>query len=701
MLLLKISARVNAAMAADRILVNNGIGLNMQQPKGATGADHKTITNSESLPVSGEIQPTPELETCPVLDRRAATRRNRFRRWFFDGIRETSKKDTHTDAWWRVMTLTGVDYFSTLGYAPGISYLAAGALSPVATVLLILLTLFGALPVYEKVAEESPHGQGSIAMLERLLPRWKGKILVLSLLGFAATSWIVTITLSAADAATHLVQNPIFPDVLKSQMGVTICMLVGLGAVFLKGFREAIGVCVWTVGIYLALNAVVIGKAAIYLMQNPEKLANWNHAIWVGHDSVTSMIIAAALLFPKLALGLSGFETGVAVMPHVKGEHSDNPERPAGRIKNTKKLLISAAGIMSVFLIGSSLVTTLIIPDADFQPGGKANGRALAFLAHNLLAPPFGTIYDISTIAILWFAGASAMAGLLNLVPRYLPRYGMAPNWARATRPLVVFFTAVSMFVTWWFNADVDAQGGAYATGVLMLMTSAALAATLVVWKSHKFKRIFFLLITAVFIYTTAINASERPDGLRIAAVFVAVILITSLISRVVRSTELRIQRVVLDELADKFVNEDARQIGTVRIVAHRPGGILYPKKADEARETHNLEGAFIFLEVSIGDASEFASDALEVHGVQTLDGYRILRCESAAVPNAIAALLLHIRDKTGTTPHLYVGWTEGNPIAYILKYLFFGEGETAPVTREILRETEKDPHRRPRVHVG
>ena len=286
-------------------------------------------------------------------------------------------------------------------------------------------------------------------------------------------------------------------------------------------------------------------------------------------------------------------------------------------------------------------------------------------------------------------------------MPRYLPRYGMAPEWTRATRPLVLLFTGITFLITVLFNADVEAQGGAYATGVLMLMTSAAVAVTLSV-RGRRNQWLAFGAITLVFVYTTIANIIERPDGVKIASWFIVTIVLTSLISRVLRSTELRIQALDPDETALRFIREAASS--PVRIIANRPDTGLpeeYEHKLREARESHHLPATdrVLFLEVRLGDASEFGSQ-LRVHGVD-VDGHHVLRCTSPAIPNAIAALLLYIRDETRKIPHAYFGWTEGNPIAYLLKFLAFGEGDTAPVTREVLRQTEPDPLQRPRIHVG
>jgi hypothetical protein len=640
-----------------------------------------------------------------------------FKRWFFEGqVKEVegpheSEGKHRAHSWWQVMCLTGVDYFSTLGYQPGIAFLAAGVLSPIATLILVLLTLFGALPIYNRVAAESPHGEGSISMLEDLLPRWRGKLFVLMLLGFVATDFVITITLSAADATAHIVENPFAPHFLHDhRVGVTLVLVALLGGVFLKGFKEAIGLAVLLVAVYLLLNLIVVGVGVYEVATHPQALTNWKDALFA-HPEVRGnlllMIGVALLLFPKLALGLSGFETGVAVMPLVQGEPGDDAKKPAGRVRNTRKLLLGAALIMSFMLLVSSIVTTVLIPAEKFQkahdglPAGEANGRALAYLAHHYLGDYFGTVYDISTILILWFAGASALAGLLNIVPRYLPRYGMAPNWARATRPLVLVFTMVAFAVTVIFKADVDAQGGAYATGVLVLMSSAAVAVTLSAWREGAIRYVF-LLIALVFGYTTVVNIYERPEGIKVASFFIAAIVIISFISRALRSTELRVDKVELNDTARQFI-EEAKQ-GTIRIIANRPDlGDIDEYRLKEKKERWNnhipANEPILFFEIRPGDASDF-SGVMKVRGVQ-VGQYRVLRTKSPAVPNAIAAFLLHVRDATGQIPHVYFGWTEGNPLWYVLKFIFFGEGDTAPVTHEILRQAEADPDRRPAVHVG
>jgi hypothetical protein len=544
------------------------------------------------------------------------------------------------------------------------------------------------------------------------------------LLGFVATDFIITITLSAADATAHIIVNPFMPEILKHQVGVTLALITMLGLIFLRGFKEAIGIAVGLVAIYLFLNSIVITYGVFQLVTHPSHFPEWKQAL-LQHPKVhgnTWLIVGVSLmLFPRLALGLSGFETGVAVMPLVKGDDdlSDadwaniqvtrtglSEDRKArkllrGRIRNAKKLLRYAALIMSVMLISSSFVTSILIPAEKFAEGGEANGRAIAYLAHQFFGDIFGTVYDLSTISILWFAGASAMAGLLSIVPRYLPRYGMAPEWARATRPLAIVIIVIAFAVTLIFNANVDAQGGAYATGVLVLMTSAAIAVTLSARRNQQ-NWYPYLLIALIFIYTTLQNIHERPEGIKIASFFILTIIVASLFSRVYRSTELRVERIELDDQARQFIKDAAK--GTIRIITNRKDkgdADEYATKEHEKRTSNHIPTGepILFFEVTPGDASEFAG-TLSIRG-ETVDGYRILRTESPAVPNAIAAFLLYLRDEMGKLPHVYFGWSEGNPISYLLKYIAFGEGDTAPVTHEVLRKAEKDSNRRPIVHVG
>ncbi|MGW5671879.1 amino acid transporter [Micromonospora sp. NPDC003776] len=650
---------------------------------------------------------------CVESPVRAPEPASRLARWLFQHRvqavgPETREHQAPAHPWWQVMCLTGVDYFSTLSYLPAIAAVAAGALSPVATLLIVALTLFGMLPMYRRVARESPHGQGSVAMLERLLPFWRGKIFVLVLLGFVATSWIITITLSAADATVHLLENPVLPDSFPhggtAAVVVTVVLLLILGGVFLLGFSEAVQVAIPLVAVFLGLNAVIVVAGLVEVIQHPGAVGDWTSRLTeVG--GIGDVLRTSVLAFPLLVLGLSGFETGVSMMPLVRGGGADTEARLTARIGNTRKLLATAALVMSVYLIATTFVTTVLIPPKEFQPGGAANGRALAWLAHEHLGEGFGTVYDISSILILWFAGASAMAGLINIVPRYLPSYGMAPEWARAVRPVVLVYTAISIAITVAFRADVNAQAGAYATGILAMMVSGAIAVTISAYTSrHRLAGVGFGVLSAVLLYALTENVIEKPDGIAISGLFIAGIIAVSLISRVSRTTELRAERIEFDEPARRFIADSIAHDGRLHLIANkRQSGSVkeYRVKERAQRGMNPVPGAadVLFLEIDISDPSQF-SGVLRVHGVEA-GGYRILRASSPAAPNAIAAILLALRDATGIRPHCHFEWSEGNPIAHLLRYLILGRGDTPPVVREIIRKSEPDPSRRPGIHVG
>jgi hypothetical protein len=641
----------------------------------------------------------------------------------------------HQSYWLWVMCLTGVDYFSTLGYQPSIAYEATGVLTPFATVVLVLVTLFGAYPVYAHVAAESSHGQGSIAMLEHLMRGWWAKLLVLVLLGFAATDFVITKTLSAADAAEHIIKNPLWPAAWqgqRAQLLITMFLLLLLGAMFMRGFREVIGLAVVIVGGYLALNLIVVGSGVLYLIHDPGPLEAWaavvmgppEHWGFEQHfnagSGVWGIVIVSLLYFPKLALGWSGFETGVAVMPLIRGASTDAPARPLARIRNTRKLLLTAAVIMSFFLLGSALVTSTLIAPADLQKGGPAENRALAYLAHGerlatgawavqmnpLFGEVFGTIYDGSTVIILWFAGASAMAGLLNLVPQYLPRYGMAPEWARALRPLVLLFTLINLFVTLEFEANVHAQGAAYATGVLVLMSSACVATTIDRWRARTgawYVRLpwRYALITAVFAYTTLANIVERPVGLQIASFFILAIIASSVISRLVRSKELRFHGFRFIDEQSRFLWDSMKHLEFPALVPHRPGSRSVHDKEEIIRREHHLgpEIPVVFLEAILGDPSDFYQTPLmEVKQEEGTFIIRIERC--ASVAHTIAALALEL-SKVGAPPEIHFGWSAESPMAANFNFLLFGEGNVPWMVRELILQAEPRPERQPRVVIG
>ncbi len=638
--------------------------------------------------------------------------------------------------WLWVMCLTGVDYFSTLGYQPSIAFEAAGRLAPLATVVLVVVTLTCALPVYCRVASASPHGQGSIAMLERLLTGWKSKLFVLVLLGFAATDFVITKTLSAADAVEHLVHNSLFaqgPAWLLDQLTLSMLLLVLLGGMFLRGVREVIIISVILVTAYLLLNAIVLGSGLWYIANHPQLLADWGSAVANGNwelehpplagRSLWALPAVCLLLFPKLALGLSGFETGVAMMPLVSGGHGNASQRLDGRIRNTRRLLTSAAVIMSIMLVSAAMVTATLIPPFELKPGGAAANRALAWLAHGqsaeLLCPlfgtTFGTIYDLATIAILWFAGASAMSGLLNLIPRYLPRYGMAPEWAAAIRPLVLFLTGVNLLVTWIFNADVVAQGGAYATGVMVLMSSASVAVVIDRWKaslplktdgSQPDRRTStvpwrHIVPSVVFLYTTVAIIVEKPDGALISGCFIAAVILLSLASRVLRSIELRFVEFEHVSPSSKLLWDAIRHLEFPVLIPHRPGCRSLEDKEQRIRQHHRIDRNIpvVFIEASIGDASEFLHSPM-MEFLQQDGRFVIILSRCSSIAHALASISIELA-KTGQPPEIHFGWSEESPVRTNLKFLVFGEGNVPWLVHDLIRKAKLEPTKRPRVFIG
>lgn len=621
----------------------------------------------------------------------APARQSGLRAWMEHGgsPEETGHAHHTTHPWYQVLWLTGVDYFSTLGYQPGIALLAAGALAPLATLLLVLFTLFGALPVYREVARHSYIGQGSIAMLESLLTGWKSKLVILVMLGFASTAFIITVTISAADAAKHMVENPLLEHYLQGgQLWLTLALMALLTGVFLKGFNEAIGLAL-AVGLpYILLNLALVGRGVMEVAQHPSRLSEWTHALHRTGDW-TGLLILAGLAFPKLALGLSGFETGVAVMPLVKGDAGDPPHgTPEGRIRNTSKLLNTAALMMSVLLLATSFITAVLVPEEAYKEGGPAAGRVLAYLAHELLGHGFGTVYDASTILILWFAGASAITGMLNLVPRYLPRLGMAPRWVAYARPLVLVLFVAEVLVTLAFRAEVETQGGAYATGVLALMLSGAVAVALALGREERaagqrgfFRRsVYFWIVTAGFVYAVVENVRERPDGVVIAGIFVLFIILVSILSRYSRATELRVESVMLEDRESEALW--AQIVGKrVNLVPLKHWDELSREyKTAEIRQHYQVKGPLAFLHVRLrDDRSDFAGQ-LCANVRKRGDDYVIEVTGAVALANTIA-YVSELIDPIS----IFLGLTRQNTVSQAFNYLLFGVGETGVLVYEIL----------------
>ena len=680
--------------------------------------------------------------------------------------------------WLWVLCLLGLDYFSTLAYQPSITYHETGMLGPLATAAVVLVTLFGALPVYCYLAGRSPGGQGSLGVVEKLIRGWRGKTIVLILLGFAATDFTMLKSLSLADASVHVL-NKHDGERLKSaklaagwmkecadeycgndvaqyvdeQLLVTIVLgIVSFVFWFLlrKGFnRKVMLLAVPLIGLYLLLTGILIGAGLWRLYEQPDVVTTWLERIQHGElrigrfpdgeDGWTIVVLFSLLALPKLALGLSGFELSMILMPQVEGKPGEHP--PRTRIRNTRKVLIAAALIMSVYLVGSVFITALLIPPAAFDADGLANNRALAYLAHGgkltidgPLAPMcgviFGTTYDTVTVLILCLAGTSVMTALAVLLPQFLLRFGMELRWADRWGVLLVIFAGINMAVTIFFKANVEDQRGAYATGVLVLMACAAVVAVLSMRREHEQtagpRGIFYYLgfafhtlVAAVFVTTMLAVAMRSPSGLGIALCFIAAVLAMSIASRAWRADELRTIGFDFKDEQSKFLWDNLRLQDFPVLAPARPGRENHAAKEAQLREEHQLspESDIVFVEVTIGDASDFFQSLLiEVVREDTNPltpnpsppegrgetGYRftikVTNCVSVA--HALAAVAMEM-SRHSKPPLLIFGWPEQNMLSASWSYLAFGEGNIPWKVRELICHAEKDPAKRPRVIVG
>jgi hypothetical protein len=662
-------------------------------------------------------------------------------------------------AWWLVLCLIGLDYFSSLAYLPSIAVASNGALAPLAAVGVILMTLGAALPVYWYVVGRSPHGTGATGLLEHILHGWGAKLLILVLLGFIATDFVITRTLSMADASTHILANPFwrdhsawvtnnkemvrnwFPALLRGrffdfwteQLVLTVILSVFAFVLYtflVRGLtRGFLRTAVFVVGLYLALTALILIMGLAYISDHPERVAAWRAEVseQIHEDRLESgsaglmLLVLALAAFPSMALGLSGFELSMASAPVVSGSPHDDPSHPRGRIRRTRFMLLIAALIMSAFVIGSMWVVTLLVPPETIGEGKTATHRALAYLAHGgplvgavkgevlgpWFGPVFGTLYDLSTVMILCLAGASATISLREIVPQFLHRFGMQLEWAHRIDVITHLFNGVILVVTIAFQASVNAQRWAYATSVLALLLAASLAAVIDLrqrWRGSVLMPILVLpfgLIAGLFLGMAVLTVVQNRTGLGIALGFVAVVFLTAFLSRWLRSTELRFQGFAYADEASKARWDAVCQLPFQVLVPHRPGLHSLAEKEHEIRVLHRIgpEIPVIFIEAELGDPSDFLQAPLmKIVRDDGREIIRVTRCTSIA--HVVAAIGLAFRE-VGRPPEIHFGWSNESPITANLHFLLLGQGNVPWMVRELLRKAEPDPARQPRVIVG
>jgi hypothetical protein len=663
--------------------------------------------------------------------------------------------------WPLVLSLVGVDYFSTLAYLPSIAVEAAGPLAPVAAGAVVLVTFLLAIPVYWYVVGRSPDGRGATGMLKDLIPGWRGKFVVLTLLGFAAADFVITRSLSLADASVHLIHNPhgqrllqrlpadligdghaywpplerLLRRLLEPQVAITLILSVVsfvLWQLLKRGFtRRILCVTAITVCCYLALATLVVGSALVYLVRNPEIWQAWQHAVFLPNPSAATprssgwlyaWMAAALWSFPQMALGLSGFEMIMTVVPQVSGDRGHQAGTAAGRIRNTRKLMVVAASIMAVYLVSAVVVTTLLVPREATAPEGLAQHRALAYLAHGsplangesgtamnpLFGHRFGDLFDLSSVLILCLAGATVTLGLQNLVPHYLHRLGMEVSWAGKVGIILYVLNVIVLLVTVVFQASPSSQQWAYATSVLVLLAGASFAAVKGLGQSlgpgltQRFLIVMAAGAAGFFIVMTVLTVLINHSGLTIAMAFVVAILVSSIVSRWIRSTELRFEGFdfVDNETHDRW--EELCKSGHKVLVPHRPGHISLAEKSAALQRDYHLNPAtpVIFIEALLGDPSNFYQKPLmKIEREEELEVIRVSKCVS--VSHVLAAICLELCRRGGEPPQIIFGWSHESPLAANLNFLLLGEGNIPWMVKELVRKAMPETARLPRIVVG
>lgn len=670
---------------------------------------------------------------------------------------------TDTSAWWLVLCLIGLDYFSSLAYLPSLAVEAAGPLAPLAAIVVVGVTLLGALPVYLYVVGRSPHGRGGTGLIERLVPGWRGKLLVLLILAFVATDYVVTQNLSVADAAEHLRANPYFrahvdPFVTEHlhvqewsdsplmrrifalfdrQVVVTLLLSAVSFALWAwwsaGGTRVFLRTAVLVVAGYLLLNLIVVGSGAAWLAGEGSPLTQeWIETVrdelraiegpaaptWVGLWRLSSLALVS---FPYVALGLSGFELSLAVAPFVRGSDDDDDELPRGRIRNARKLMAAAAMLMAAALLGSVSVVAIVIPPRAFHPGGAAVHRALSYLAHGgmltdgssatalnpLFGPAFGTLYDIWTIAILCLAGAFVAIALRDYVPQYLQRFGMEIEWVHRIGVRMRLFNVLVLMIVVLFHANIASLQWVYTMSVLVLLSGGVFAAMADLgarfpagwWRLVT--RLPVALLLAFLLTTVVLTVTISRAGLEIASAFCVGILAISFVSRWIRSMELRFDGFAFVDDHSRRLWEECCAHDFQVIVPHRPG--LHPRaeKVRAIHERHRLSAAtpIILVEATLDDPSDFRHAPLM--RVSRPDGMTLIEVSRCASISHVLAAIGLAMSKVGRPPELHFGWSDESPLAANVNFLLFGEGNVPWMVRTLLQKAEADPEKRPRVIIG